>query len=215
MIKIREAVIVEGKYDKIRLASILDAVILPVNGFSVFKDKEMMALIRRLAQTTGILILTDSDAAGFKIRHFIGGALPKGQVRHAYIPEIVGKERRKTVPSKEGLLGVEGIPNDRIVETLRKAGVLCEETAAPARRITKLNLYEDGFTGGEGSLARRRRLLKRLGLPERLSANAMLDVLNVMLGYDEYRELAAQLRTPQRQEKEDKCGKDEKNTISG
>lgn len=193
MIKIREAVIVEGKYDKIRLSSILDAVILPVNGFSVFNDREMMTLIRRLAQTTGILILTDSDAAGFKIRHFISGALPQGQVRHAYIPEIAGKERRKTEPSKAGLLGVEGMSEERIVEALRKAGVLCEKTAEPSRRITKLDFFEDGFSGTEGSLEKRRQLLRRLDMPQRLSANAMLDIINAMLGYDEYKKIAAEL----------------------
>ncbi|MDR3644175.1 MAG: DUF4093 domain-containing protein [Clostridia bacterium] len=193
MIRIREAVIVEGKYDKIKLSSIIDAVIIETNGFAIFRDAERMELIRRLANKSGVLIITDSDSAGFKIRHFIGGSLPKGCVKHAYMPDIYGKEHRKAQPSKEGKLGVEGIPREAIVRSLENAGVLCEEVREPARRITKTDFFEDGLAGGEGSAEKRRRLLERLGLPQRLSANALIDVLNVIEGYEGYKALTGEL----------------------
>lgn len=193
MIKIKEAVIVEGKYDKIKLSSIIDAVIIPVNGFSVFKDREMMDLIRKLAKARGVLILTDSDSAGFKIRHYIGGSLPQDCVRHAYIPEIFGKERRKQQASKEGLLGVEGVPKDAIIKSLEKAGVLCEETPQPSRKITKMDLFEDGLSGGENSFAKRQALCKKLDLPGKLSSNGLLDVLNIMMSYEEYKKVMEEL----------------------
>lgn len=196
MIHLNEAVIVEGKYDRIKLRSILDAVILETRGFSIFKDKEQMALIRRLAESRGVVVLTDSDRAGFLIRNYLRGALPAGRVRHVYIPDIYGKERRKKHPSKEGKLGVEGVPCQVLEESLRRAGVLYEETQAPSRRITKTDLFEAGLTGGENSLALRGRLLARLDLPQRLTANAMLEVLNAMVGYEEFMRLAAQLRGP-------------------
>lgn len=193
MIRIEQAVVVEGKYDKIKLSSIIDALILETGGFKIFKDRELLGLLRALARTRGVLILTDSDAAGFKIRSFLTGALPKGSVRHAYIPDILGKEPRKAAPSKEGKLGVEGVPKPAILACLRRAGVLCEECfpREDARRITKADLFEDGLSGGEDSAARRRALLRELELPERLSANAMLEVLNAMLGYDAYKRRVA------------------------
>lgn len=190
MITLKQAVIVEGKYDKIKLESILDAVILTTDGFGVFKDKEKQRLIRRLAQERGIVVLTDSDSAGFVIRGFLGGIVPPEQVIHVYIPDIFGKERRKTAPSKEGKLGVEGIDTERILEALRKAGVLCTETETPAetrRQVTKTDLYEDGFSGHSDSAARRKALLRALDLPERLSANAMLKIINTFLTYDDYK----------------------------
>lgn len=188
MIRLTEALIVEGKYDKIKLSSIVDAVIIETNGFSVFHDKEKLDLIRRLAASCGIVILTDSDAAGFKIRSFLSGALPKEGVRHAYIPDLYGKERRKSLPSKEGKLGVEGIPKEVLVESLTRAdAVFRDMEGPPSRRITKTDLYEDGLSGGEESRALRLRLTKKLNLPSRLSANALLDVLNAMMRYDEYR----------------------------
>lgn len=189
MIHIKETVIVEGKYDKIKLSSILDAVILETGGFSIFNDRERLELIRRMAEKTGVLILTDSDAAGFKIRHFLGGALPKGTVRHAYIPDLYGKEPRKTQASKEGKLGVEGMPKEAILGALERAGVLCEQPPEPVRRITKTDFYEDGLSGGADSRVLRAKLLARLSLPERLSPNAMLEVLNAMVTFDEYRAL--------------------------
>ena len=189
MIKIKQAVIVEGKYDKIKLSSILDALIIETEGFGIFKDKEKMKLIRKLADTRGILVLTDSDAAGFKIRSFIGGSIPKDEVIHAYIPDILGKERRKEAPSKEGKLGVEGVPKEIIIESLSHAGVLYEETENKPKQITKTDLYEDGLIGKENSLQKRRELLRYLELPGRLSANSLVQVLNIMLTYDEYKEL--------------------------
>lgn len=189
MIHIKETVIVEGKYDKIKLASLIDAVIIETNGFSIFNDKEKLALIRRLADKNGVLIITDSDAAGFKIRHFLGGALPTDEVKHAYIPDIFGKEPRKNAPSKEGKLGVEGIPAEIVMKSLERAGVLYDSSEEPKRRITKVDLYEDGFSGGEGSAEKRRRLLQKINLPARLSANGLLQVLNAILSFEQYKEL--------------------------
>ena len=191
MIRIEPAVIVEGRYDKIKLSSVLDTLIIETNGFSIFKDTEKQALIRRLAEKRGILILTDSDAAGFKIRAFLGGSVPQDRVRHAYIPDLFGKERRKDAPSKEGKLGVEGMPTEVILSSLEKAGVLAETRDAPSRQITSADLYADGFSGRDNSKALRRRLLQYFALPERLSKNALLDVLNTFATYDEYKAAAA------------------------
>ncbi len=187
-IKIREAVVVEGKYDKVKLSSLLDAPIVETSGFRIYKDREQLALIRRLAKIRGILILTDSDAAGFQIRHFLAGAVPEGTIKHAYIPDLFGKEKRKDKPSAEGKLGVEGMPRKALLEALERAGVLAEEVSEPAGRpITKADLYEDGFTGQTDSAARRASLLRALNLPQRLSTNAMVSMLNSFLSYDEYR----------------------------
>lgn len=188
MIRIRQAVIVEGKYDKIKLSSLLDTVIIQTDGFSIFKDSEKMALIRRLAQTRGIVILTDSDSAGFKIRSYIGGSLPQEQVIHAYIPDMPGKEKRKSAASQEGKLGVEGMPLSILMESLERAGVTCEEAAQPGRKITKNDLYEGGLSGGPNSKALRKKLLARLQLPEHLSSNALVQILNLFMTYEEYQE---------------------------
>lgn len=188
MIKTDRVVIVEGKYDKIKLSSVIDAVIIETDGFGIFNNKEKQALIRRLAETKGLLILTDSDSAGFKIRSFIRGIVPPEQIKHAYIPDIYGKEKRKSEPSKEGKLGVEGVRPEIIREALEKAGVLCEETDdAPKKQITKLDLYEDGLSGSENSELLRKKLLKHLSLPERLTSNALVQILNTFLTYDEYK----------------------------
>lgn len=189
MIHLDQAVIVEGKYDKIKLSSILDAVIIETGGFAIFKNKELLDMIRKLADASGVIILTDSDAAGFKIRGYLSGALPKDKVKHVYIPDIMGKERRKVTASCEGKLGVEGIPVDRLIQSLEKAGVIFDDTPAPTRRISKSDLYDDGLTGGVNSQARRGELLKKLDLPARLTTNMLLDVLNVTIGYQKYREL--------------------------
>lgn len=181
MIKIKQAVIVEGKYDKIRLSNIVDAVIIPVNGFSIYRDKETAELIRSLAKTTGIVILTDSDSAGFQIRNKIKNLARGGEVKHVYVPDIKGKEKRKRAPSKQGLLGVEGIPDEVILEAFEKAGVSAVKSEAPkGDPITKADLMELGLVGGENSAERRAELGRRLGLPERLSANMLLEILNVM-----------------------------------
>ncbi len=198
MIKIDKVVIVEGKYDKIKLSSILDAVIIETDGFAIFNDKQKQQLIRRLAQTKGILILTDSDSAGFTIRSFIRGIVPAEQITHAYIPDIFGKEKRKTEASKEGKLGVEGVSTQIIIEALEKAGVLCETTQQTQRRkITKLDLYEDGLTGRENSEQLRNKLLKHLHLPERLTTNAMLQLLNTFLTYEDYKKAVEEIKNGQ------------------
>lgn len=198
MITLKQAVIVEGKYDKIKLESILDTVILTTDGFGVFKDREKQRLIRRLARERGIIVLTDSDSAGFVIRGFLGGIVPPEQVTNVYIPDIFGKEKRKTAPSKEGKLGVEGIETQRILDAFEKAGVLCQCMDAPVqprRQVTKTDLFADGFSGRADSAAHRKALLKALDLPERLSANAMLKIINTFLTYEEYKDTARQVQS--------------------
>ena len=195
MIKIDRAVIVEGRYDKIKLSSILDAVIIETEGFGIFNNKEKQQLIRRLADTKGLLILTDSDSAGFKIRSFIKGIVPAETIKHAYIPDIFGKEKRKTEASKEGKLGVEGVKKELILEALEKAGVFCEETENTEKReITKLDLYEDGLSGSADSDALRKKLLFHLQLPERLTSNALVQILNTFLTYDEYKKAVEEIK---------------------
>ena len=186
MIKIRQAVVVEGKYDKIKLSGIIDAPIIQTDGCGIFKDKELQKMIRTLAERQGIIVLTDSDSAGFKIRSFIGSTVDNGKIINAYIPDIFGKERRKTEPSKEGKLGVEGVSEQVIMQALANAGVLCERTEEPERPITKLDLYELGFTGGENSSEKRAALLKYYDLPSRLTANSLVKVLNCITSYDEF-----------------------------
>ena len=182
MIRVTEAIIVEGKYDKIKLASIVDGLILETDGFRIFRDREKMTLLRRLAETRGLVILTDSDSAGFLIRHYLMGSIPPEKIRNAYIPDVYGKEKRKASPSKEGKLGVEGVPAEAIREALRRAGVGTRETPAVQReKITKTDLYLAGLSGGPGSVEKRRALLKRLGLPERISANAMPEILSSLM----------------------------------
>lgn len=186
MIKISQAVIVEGKYDKIKLSGIIDAPIIQTDGFGIFRDKELQRLIRMLAEKRGILVLTDSDSAGFKIRSFIGSTVDKKYIKHAYIPDIFGKEKRKTEPSKEGKLGVEGVSEEVIMQALANAGVLFENSQSPERPITKLDLYEFGFTGGENSSEKRAALLRYYALPSRLTANALVTVLNCITTYERF-----------------------------
>lgn len=183
MIKIKQAIIVEGRYDKIRLSNLFDAVIIPTNGFALYKDKETAELIRFLAKKTGIIIVTDSDSAGFQIRTRLRNIAADGEVINVYVPDIKGKERRKRAPSKQGLLGVEGISDEILLEAFRKAGVFGGEAGgAESERvpITKADLMELGLVGGADSAAARAKLQKKLGLPERLSANMLLEILNVM-----------------------------------
>ncbi len=195
MIKIDRAVIVEGRYDKIKLSSILDAVIIETEGFGIFNNKEKQKLIRKLADTKGILILTDSDSAGFKIRSFIKGIVPAEKIKHAYIPDIFGKEKRKTEASKEGKLGVEGVKKELIIDALEKAGVFCEETKEENRReITKLDLYEDGLSGQPDSDKLRKKLLCHLDLPERLTSNALVQILNTFLTFEEYKKAVEEIK---------------------
>lgn len=195
MIKIDRAVIVEGKYDKIKLQSVLDAVIIETDGFGVFNDEEKRALIKKLAFTKGLLILTDSDSAGFKIRNYVKNIASGGDVINAYIPDIFGKEKRKSKPSKEGKLGVEGIPAETLKAALLKCGVTpAKKEEADKRKITKLDLFEDGFSGGENSAEKRRLLLKKLDLPEKMSSNGLIEIINAFLSYDEYKKAAEEIK---------------------
>lgn len=188
MIKVRQAVIVEGKYDKIKLSSVIDGLIITTDGFSIFKNKEKLALIRKLAENQGIIILTDSDSAGFKIRNYIKGCTQKGKITNIYIPDIFGKEKRKAAPSKEGKLGVEGIPVNVLKDAFEKAGVISENTEKPRKdEITRIMLYDDMLMGREGSEAKRKKLLKKLSLPEMMSVNGLLEVLNSMYSLEEYK----------------------------
>ena len=188
MIHLTQAVVVEGKYDKIRLSSLIDAPIFVCDGFRIFKDKEKLALLRRLAKEKGLLILTDSDAAGFKIRGHIKGAIKEGKVYHAYIPQILGKESRKRVPSKEGTLGVEGMERSVLEESLRKSGVLFADGPKPDP-VTRMDFYEAGLSGGENSAALRQLLLKELELPSYLSSAALLEAVNALMSREAFFDL--------------------------
>ena len=180
MIKVGPVILVEGKYDKIKLSQIFDATILTTDGFGIFKQKDKLALLRRLAETRGLLIFTDPDGAGFVIRNYLKGAVPKEKLFHAYIPDLYGKEKRKAKGSKEGKLGVEGVPDDVIIRAVEASGAL--QGSVPAKSgITKADLYEMGLSGSAGSTQRRLRLLKELQLPQQLSPNALLDVLNCII----------------------------------
>lgn len=196
MIKIKEAVIVEGKYDKIKLSSLIDGLIIETGGFQIFSDREKIELLRRLADTRGLLILTDSDSAGFLIRNHIQSCIPKEKIIHAYIPDLYGKEKRKLHPSKEGKLGVEGIDPEILLESIRRSGASAIEEAGSSeekRKITKLDLYEDGFSGGADSSKKRQVLLRELGLPERLTAKALVPVLNSLVNYEEYQKVVKKI----------------------
>jgi len=186
MIKIREAIVVEGRYDKNTLSQIVDAPILETSGFGVMKDKAQLELLRRVAQTRGLIVLTDSDGAGFVIRNFLKGAIPANQLKHAYIPDIAGKERRKATAGKEGKLGVEGMRPEVIIDALRRAGATIEgeSESRTAGNITKQDLVELGLSGGKNSAQSRLALLKKLDLPERMSCNAMLQALNLLMDLD-------------------------------
>ena len=186
MVKIKEAIVVEGRYDKNTLSQIVDAPILETSGFGIFKDKQQMALLRRIAETRGLIVFTDSDGAGFVIRNHIKSAIPGKYLKHAYIPDIYGKERRKAAPGKEGKLGVEGMTRETILESLRRAGATVEGEEVPAsKQITKQDLMELGLSGTADASAKRLKLLKHLHLPERMSPNAMLQALNLLYNIEE------------------------------
>ena len=190
MISVKEAIIVEGRYDKIKLSGIVDAPIIETNGFRVFSDKEKLALIRDIAAKRGILVLTDSDGAGFVIRNFLRGAVPKQQIKHCYIPQIEGKERRKPQKSKEGLLGVEGVTDEIIIDAIRKSGAtILGEEQKQRQEITKADLFELGLTGGENSAQKRQALLKKLNMPTYLSTNALLTALNCLYSLEEIKHM--------------------------
>lgn len=183
MHRIKEVIVVEGRYDKNALSQVVDAVILETAGFGIFNDTAKRRLLKTMAETRGLIVLTDSDGAGFLIRNHIRGCVDPKLVKHAYIPDIYGKERRKASPSKEGKLGVEGMRPELLLEALQRAGATFEDDAAAERpaRITKADLYARALSGREGSREKRLALLRRLNLPERMSADAMLDVLNALM----------------------------------
>ena len=203
MRKLRQVVVVEGRYDKDTLSQVVDAVILETSGFGVFNDRQKQSLLRKLAEKRGLIVLTDSDGAGFVIRNFIRSCVPADQLRHAYIPDRYGKERRKKKASKEGKLGVEGMRPEILLDALVRAGATFEEEASGGNTgelITKTDLYTKGLSGGEQSRNKRLALIRMLDLPEHLSANALLDVLNALMSRKEF--IALDLPDPPRREEE-------------
>ena len=194
MKKIKEVIVVEGRYDKNTLAQTVDATVITLGGFAVFNDREKLAFLRRLAEKQGLIVLTDSDGAGFVIRNYLKGALPKGQVKQAYIPDIHGKERRKRTAGKEGKLGVEGMRPEVLLDCLRRAGATFMDEAAeekkPAAPITKADLFALGLAGGNNAAQKRQALLKKLELPEHLTANGLLEALNLLYDRETFLSLA-------------------------
>ena len=186
--KLRQAVVVEGKYDQNTLRQLVDTAVFATNGFADMKDPALLRLLRHAAQTTGLIILTDSDGAGFLIRNTLKGMLPKEGVLHAYIPDIPGKERRKAAPGKEGLLGVEGMRPEIILQALRDAGGEFEDSCEQPTRepITKQDFFALGLSGKPDSAARRGALLKKLDLPAHMSANALLQAVNTLFSREEF-----------------------------
>ena len=196
MIKIKQTIVVEGKYDKSKLSSFIDATIITTEGFDIFRDKEKLALLRRLARQDGIIVLTDSDRAGCLIRSHIAGAIPPQQITHVYIPDVFGKEHRKEKPSAEGKLGVEGLSSQVLLEAFQKAGIAVVnslEREKAGRPVTKGDLMELGLAGGENSHLLRLNLQKKLGLPGRLNTNGLLRVLNQLYTYEEFLSVAQQM----------------------
>lgn len=194
MIKLRQAIVVEGKYDKIRLESLVDTLIITTDGFSIFKDKEKVNMLKRIAKEKGIIIMTDSDSAGFLIRNHLSGCIPSEQITHVYIPDIFGKEKRKDAPSKERKLGVEGMNGEILLNALKQAGIDAHKTKEPSDPITKNDLYEDGYTGGADSAHMRSMLRKKYSLPDHLSTNSMLNVLNVISSREEYKKITLEIK---------------------
>lgn len=207
MIHLEPVVIVEGRYDKNKLKQIFDATVLEIGGFGIFKDREKAAFIRRLAHTKGILILTDSDHAGFLLRGYLKNIAAGGKLYHAYIPDFYGKEKRKARPSKEGKLGVEGVPDQVILQAVRRSGAPMGEQAASSAGIpvTKADFYALGLSGGPDAAIRRQSLLRALDLPENMTANALLEAVNLLGG----RQLLAQWAQRQAGQEEEKDGIDD------
>lgn len=194
MYKVSEVIVCEGRYDKNTLSQVVDAVIVETSGFGIFNDKEKQKLLRQMAEKRGLIVMTDSDGAGFVIRNFIKGAVDPSLVKHAYIPEIEGREKRKTKASKEGLLGVEGMKPEIIIEALRRAGATIDgEETAQLARISKADFYTKGLTGKENSSELRKKLLKKLELPEKLSTDSMLQVLNALMTREEFMRIDTKL----------------------
>ena len=194
MVKVREAIVVEGRYDKNTLSQIVDAPILETNGFGILKDKAQLNLLRRVAATRGLIVFTDSDGAGFVIRNFLKGAIPKEHLLHAYIPDIPGKERRKTAPGKEGKLGVEGMTPEIILRALRASGAHMEDTLGKTRgNIAKQDFMELGLSGGADSSVKRKKLLQKLELPEHMSSNALLQAVNLLYELEDFKRIVEDL----------------------
>lgn len=198
MIRVKEAIIVEGRYDKAKLAGLVDGIVVETGGFQIFQDRQRMELIRRLAAQRGVIVLTDSDGAGFLIRSKLSQCLPPSQVKHAYIPDVPGKERRKPRPSKEGKLGVEGMSLEALERSLRRAGAEIDDKSgqgplSEAEALTKADLYRLGLSGGPDSGEKRKKLQRKLGLPERLSANGLLQALNGLYTRAEVEKLTEEL----------------------
>ena len=195
MVKIKEAILVEGRYDKNTLCQIVDAPILETSGFGIFKDRKQMALLRQVAEKRGLIVFTDSDGAGFVIRNHVKSAIPAKYLKHAYIPDIMGKEKRKAAPGKEGKLGVEGMSREIILEALRRSGATIEgENAAYSHQITKQDLMALGLSGGADASAKRLMVLKKLNLPEHMSPNAMLQALNLLLTLEEFENILQEVK---------------------
>lgn len=192
-IKINEAVIVEGRYDKIKLSNIIDAFILETDGFSIFKDKKKLAFIKKLARERGIVVLTDSDHAGFMIRGHIASAVPKSQIKNVYIPDIYGKEKRKAAPSKEGKIGVEGMSAEAILTALKKAGVTASKVVCD-NPVTTVDFFELGLTGGTNSKEKRKALCGELDLPEFLSVSSLISCINNMMTKEEFADKVKAMR---------------------
>lgn len=196
-----KVIVVEGKYDEIKLSSIIDATIIRTEGFGIFKDKDKQQFLERLAEKRGLIIMTDGDSAGFIIRNFLKSKVPDDRITNVYIPDIYGKERRKTKYSSEGKLGVEGVPKSVILEAFKKAGIGTEENEdslenadkTPKREITNIDFFEDGIIGHDNSKAKRLELQRRLELPEKLSSSGLLKIINILITYDEYKQLVDQL----------------------
>lgn len=193
MIRTDKTIVVEGKYDIIKLSALIDGVVIPTGGFSIFKDKEKQELLRTLAEKTGLIILTDSDNAGFRIRRFIHNICKGKNVTDAYIPDVYGKEKRKDHPSKEGKLGVEGISVEVLTQALTLAGASCTVQKERGRPITKLDFFEAGLSGGANSREKRAALLQRLNLPEHLTTNSLITILNALISYEEFEKLMEEL----------------------
>lgn len=191
MISVKEAIVVEGRYDKHKLSSLVDGIIVTTEGFGIFKDEQKREYLRRLAKERGLIVLTDSDGAGFVIRGKLSSWIPKEQVKHAYVPDILGKERRKAAPGKEGKLGVEGMSVEILREALLRAGATINEESSEqeGEKLTKADLFELGLSGRDDSAARRKRLQKRLGLPEKLSPNGLLQALNACYSREQLMEI--------------------------
>ena len=186
-LRLKSPIVVEGKYDKIKLSSIVESQIIVLDGFGVFKDEEKNEMLRRIANDTGLIVLTDSDGGGLVIRNHLRSIIPKDKLIHLYIPEIAGKEKRKEAPSKEGLLGVEGLDTELLTRLLSPFEE--QSGAKDVRKVTRNDLYEDGFLGGIGSSEKRKALCRECKLPQNISSSALLQSLELLYSYDEYKEI--------------------------